>query len=73
MFKGCVLHPEQPRVISVREYARSQGFSDNYQFYGSIQDKYRQIGNAVPPPLSTAIGYEIRKSIDAKEREVLLK
>uniref|UniRef100_A0A1B6C2M8 DNA (cytosine-5)-methyltransferase n=1 Tax=Clastoptera arizonana TaxID=38151 RepID=A0A1B6C2M8_9HEMI len=65
--QGRVLHPEQTRVVSVRECARSQGFPDSYRFYGNILDKHRQIGNAVPPPLGAAIGYEIRKSVANKE------
>ncbi|KAJ7334454.1 DNA (cytosine-5)-methyltransferase 1 [Desmophyllum pertusum] len=51
--------------VSVRECARSQGFPDTYRFYGSIVDKHRQVGNAVPPPLAAAIGREIRKSLVA--------
>ena len=38
---------EQPRIVSIRECARAQGFRDYDQFYGSLQDKYRQIDNAV--------------------------
>jgi len=53
----------QNRVVSVRECARSQGFPDSYRFFGTITDKHRQIGNAVPPPLAAAIGHEIRKCI----------
>jgi DNA (cytosine-5)-methyltransferase 1 len=57
--QGRVVHPEQNRLISVRECARSQGFHDNVQFYGSIAEKHRQIGNAVPPPLGRALGLSI--------------
>lgn len=57
------MHAVQNRVVSVRECARSQGFSDSYRFFGTITDKHRQIGNAVPPPLAAAIGHEIRKCI----------
>lgn len=64
--QGRVLHPEQHRVVSVRECARSQGFKDSFVFCGSILDKHQQIGNAVPPPMSKAIGYEIIKAIDKK-------
>ncbi|XP_012254092.2 DNA (cytosine-5)-methyltransferase 1-like isoform X2 [Athalia rosae] len=60
--QGRVLHPEQTRVVSIRECARSQGFPDTYRFFGNIMDKHRQVGNAVPPPMGAAIGYEIRKS-----------
>lgn len=41
--QGRVLHPEQNRVVSVRECARSQGFPDSYRFYGNILDKHRQV------------------------------
>ncbi|KAL4707840.1 hypothetical protein ACJJTC_001786 [Scirpophaga incertulas] len=61
--QGRVLHPEQNRVVSVRECARSQGFPDSYIFAGSIQDKHRQIGNAVPPPLGAALGREIKRAL----------
>lgn len=59
--QGRVLHPDQDRCISVRECARSQGFPDDFNLFGSISDRYRQVGNAVPPPLARAIGLEIRK------------
>ncbi|XP_017781710.1 PREDICTED: DNA (cytosine-5)-methyltransferase PliMCI-like [Nicrophorus vespilloides] len=68
--QGRVLHPDQHRVVSVRECARSQGFPDRYQFSGSILDKHRQVGNAVPPPLGAAIGREIRKSVFMTYRQV---
>lgn len=61
--QGQVVHPDQPRLISVRECARSQGFRDDFRFEGSVRDKHRQIGNAVPPPLARALGLEIRKAI----------
>ena len=61
--QGQVLHPEQDRLLSVREFARSQGFPDSFQFSGTIRDRHREIGNAVPPPLGRALGLEIRKAI----------
>ena len=61
--QGQVVHPDQDRLMSVREYARSQGFKDNFKFAGTIRDKHREIGNAVPPPMGKAIGLEIRKAI----------
>lgn len=44
--QGRVLHPEQHRVVSVRECARSQGFPDTYRFFGNILDKHRQVGSS---------------------------
>nr|CAD7206763.1 unnamed protein product [Timema douglasi]CAD7420573.1 unnamed protein product [Timema poppensis] len=66
--QGRVLHPEQTRVISVRECARSQGLPDTFWLFGSILDKHRQVGNAVPPPLGAAIGFEIRKCVGVKRQ-----
>ena len=40
--QGRVLHPEQHRLVSVRECARSQGFPDTYKFHGTVLDKHRQ-------------------------------
>ncbi|KAK1287655.1 DNA (cytosine-5)-methyltransferase 1B [Acorus calamus] len=53
---GMCFHPDQDRILTVRECARSQGFLDSYSFSGTIQNKHRQIGNAVPPPLAYALG-----------------
>lgn len=49
-------HPTELRPLSVREYARLQGFPDDWRFEGALSDCYRQIGNAVPVPLGRAIG-----------------
>ncbi|KAL5973617.1 hypothetical protein ACLOJK_030270 [Asimina triloba] len=51
------IHPEQDRVLTVRECARLQGFPDYYRFCGTIKDRYTQIGNAVAMPVSRALGY----------------
>ena len=64
--QGRVLHPTEPRIVSIRECARAQGFRDSDQFYGSLQDKYRQIGNAVPPPIGRALGIAILEAYDGK-------
>lgn len=57
---GCNLHPEQDRIISIREGARLQSFSDDYCFHGSKASQYKQIGNAVPPLLARAIANRIK-------------
>jgi DNA (cytosine-5)-methyltransferase 1 len=59
---GAVFHPEQDRVISVRESARAQGIPDSVRLMGPLSSRYRQIGNAVPPPLACALGKEILRS-----------
>jgi site-specific DNA-cytosine methylase len=49
-----VLHPEQHRVVSVRECARSQGFPDTYRLFGNILDRHRQVS----AQCSTGAGWE---------------
>ncbi|KAK6619871.1 hypothetical protein RUM44_006271 [Polyplax serrata] len=61
--QGKVLHPKEDRIISVRECARAQGMPDSFKFCGTVADKFRQVGNAVPPPVARALGYEIHKSL----------
>ncbi|KAI0501945.1 hypothetical protein KFK09_016890 [Dendrobium nobile] len=63
---GMCFHPDQDRILTVRECARSQGFRDSYIFASNIQNKHRQIGNAVPPPLACALGIKLKEVIDAK-------
>ncbi|MCD6324233.1 MAG: DNA cytosine methyltransferase [Desulfurococcales archaeon] len=50
------IHPYEPRLLTVREQARLMGFPDNHVFLGGKDQQYNQVGEAVPPPLSKAIG-----------------
>ncbi|KAL1356188.1 hypothetical protein HN51_008170 [Arachis hypogaea] len=63
---GMCFHPDQDRILTVRECARSQGFPDCYQFSGNIIHKHRQIGNAVPPPLAFALGRKLKEAVESK-------
>ena len=67
------IHPDekQARTITVREAARLQGFSDDFEFIGSMASKFRMIGNAVPPPFAKCIALvctEILKQIDNEKK-----
>lgn len=53
-------HPEETRPLTIREYARIQTFPDDYVFEGTIAQKYRQIGNAVPVMLSAQIARAVK-------------
>ncbi|XP_010442374.1 PREDICTED: DNA (cytosine-5)-methyltransferase 1-like [Camelina sativa] len=64
---GMCFHPEQDRILTVRECARSQGFPDSYEFSGNIIHKHRQIGNAVPPPLAFALGRKLKEALHLKK------
>ena len=60
-------HPEQTRPFTVREYARIQAFPDDWQFTGSIGQKYKQIGNAVPVELARRVGVQIVRALEGAE------
>ncbi|WP_353814851.1 DNA cytosine methyltransferase [Agromyces sp. SYSU T00266] len=53
--KGRYLHPVADRPITHREAARLQGFPDDFTFSGNKIEIARQIGNAVPTALGSAI------------------
>ena len=56
-------HPTEDRPLTVRETARIQRFPDNWEFVGSIANKYKQIGNAVPVSLAYHLGLSIKDAI----------
>jgi DNA (cytosine-5)-methyltransferase 1 len=45
----------QARTISVREAARLMSFPDGFRFVGTMNPAFRQIGNAVPPLMASAL------------------
>lgn len=51
--------PPQLRRITVSEAAALQGFPRDFQFCGSQCDKYKQIGNSVPPPFAYCIARSV--------------
>ena len=69
-----VLHPYINRAITPREAARLQSFPDWYQFAGPYvafhsakeQDKYEQIGDAIPPLLAFALARQFVKVLADK-------
>ena len=58
---GRFVHPFQDRGLSIREAALLQGFPPDYQFKGSLDDAFRQIGNAVPPAFAACLGMHVRR------------
>jgi DNA (cytosine-5)-methyltransferase 1 len=69
-----VLHYRDPRILTVREYARIQSFPDSFVFRGKYttggdrrrveSPRYSQVGNAVPPLLARAVGMGVRAFLD---------
>mmetsp|Transcript_25806 Transcript_25806/g.75486 ORF Transcript_25806/g.75486 Transcript_25806/m.75486 type:complete len:103 (+) Transcript_25806:1517-1825(+) len=63
-----IIHPDEDRILSIRENARIQGFPDWYRFCGPIYTRYRQVGNAVSPKLAIALGGEILRAFASTDR-----
>lgn len=62
-----ICHPVENRPLSVQEYARIQQFPDDWIFCGSLADRYKQIGNAVPVGLGEAVGRAILAHMAGKD------
>ena len=60
---GTHIHYKLNRMISVREMARLQGFSDRFIFSGRMKRAMWQVGNAAPPPLFKHIGLAIKSQL----------
>lgn len=68
-----IIHYSEPRILTARETARIQSFPDWFEFTGKYTTggtarkldcpRYTQIGNAVPPLLSEAIGIVLRDAM----------
>jgi DNA (cytosine-5)-methyltransferase 1 len=52
------------RRLTVREGARLQSFPDWFEFQGSEESQYKQIGNAVPPILAKALACSIKDCLE---------
>jgi DNA (cytosine-5)-methyltransferase 1 len=64
--KGRYIHPEQHRVISLREAARLHSIPDDFLFARRVPYVVaRQIGTSVPPLLGRAIARRVRNHIDS--------
>ena len=61
------IHPDEPRVITVREAARIQGFPDWFLFHPTKWHSHRMIGNSVSPIFAEAILKVIASKLEAKK------
>lgn len=60
---GRFAHPEQNRGLTAREAASLQTFPRSWQFAGPFDDRYKQIGNAVPPLAAATFGLHIANGL----------
>ena len=65
---GPEIHPNRERRMSVRECAIIQTFPDDFVFFGSLGNMYKQIGNAVPVLLGRRIAESIKLELTKYEK-----
>jgi DNA (cytosine-5)-methyltransferase 1 len=63
---GLYTSPVSPRRLSIRECARLQTFPDDFRFGGTLLDKHRMIGNAVPCELARRLCLALRRLVDGE-------
>jgi len=63
-------HPEKDRPLSIQEYARLQTFPDSFDFQGTTDAKYKQIGNAVPCDFGKLLGEHILQHFEDPDKIV---
>lgn len=52
-------HPKNAVALSIREAARLQSFRDSFIFFGTKDQQYQQVGNAVPPLLARCVAEKL--------------
>jgi len=57
-------HPKETRALSLKEYARIQGFPDDWEICGRTIERYAQVGNAVPVRLGQIAGEVLARELD---------
>lgn len=55
----AIQHPKNHRRLSVRESAIIQTFPIDFEFYGSMNSMYRQVGNAVPVKFAKKLAQQL--------------
>lgn len=63
---GCFIHPDEDRPLTIREGARVQSFSDDFEFIGGIGAQMRLIGNAVPPLLARSLARQLEAHLQGR-------
>lgn len=56
---GRYVHPTQHRGLSIREAALLQSFPGEYAFSGTLDESFRQVGNAVPPAFAAFLAAHV--------------
>ncbi len=58
------------RILRIEEIKRLQTFPDDWYIAGTLEQQWRQVGNAVPPVLAAAIGRSVHASLMSTEQQL---
>lgn len=61
-------HPTEVRSLTLKECARIQEFPDEWEFCGTTQEQYMQVGNAVPIRLGEVAGRVILSKLSELDK-----
>lgn len=61
--RQALIHPTQPRTLSIREMARAHSFPDAFRFVDALHNGQQRIGNSVPPLMMRAVAAHLRREI----------
>ncbi len=75
------VHYCEPRILTVREYARIQTFPDSFEFKGKYTTggkkrikevpRYSQIGNAIPPLFGELVGKSLKELVETNDNRTI--
>jgi DNA (cytosine-5)-methyltransferase 1 len=60
------------RILRISEIKRLQTFPDGWVVAGTIEQQWRQVGNAVPPELARKLGLALRQALTAEPARTLV-
>ncbi len=57
------------RILRIQEIKRLQTFPDDWHLAGTVEQQWRQVGNAVPPLLAERLGHAIRGQLELAQAD----
>jgi DNA (cytosine-5)-methyltransferase 1 len=57
------------RILRIQEIKRIQTFPDDWRLAGTVEQQWRQVGNAVPPLLAERLGHAIRGQLELAQAD----
>lgn len=65
---ACKYHPDELRLLTVRETQVLAGYPADYEFIGAVSSQYAQIAKAVLPPCGEWLARAVKRAVDQGKR-----